>query len=190
MAREEGRPAAKTFPASPTRTISTGPGARAGTSKGRVVIELRDTLAAFMAEPHIGILATLYADGTPHLAAVWYVYEGGVVKVSVAEGRPEVEHARRDPRVALAVAGTELPYKQVTLEGLAEIEENGGADFFSRLAKLYHGTEKGARYAEQDALEPERRVILHFRPTRAIARDSAFEDDYHRAWGEGYDMRF
>jgi len=155
-----------------------------------VVIELRDTLAAFIAEPHVGILATLYADSTPHLAAVWYVYEDGVAKVSLAEGQPEVEHARRDPRVALSVAGTELPYKQVTLEGLAAIEEKGGAAFFSRLAKLYCGAERGARYAEQDAREPAPRVILHFRPTRAIARDSAFEDDYHRPWGGGYPTRF
>ena len=155
-----------------------------------MVIELRDTLAAFIAEPHIGILATLYAGGTPHLAAVWYVYENGVAKVSVAEARPEVEHARRDPRVALAVAGTELPYKQVILEGLAEIDAAGAAAFFRRMAMLHYGAERGEQYAERDAREPAPRVILHFRPTRAIARDSAFEDDYHRPWGEGYAMRF
>lgn len=154
------------------------------------MIELRESLAEFIAEPRIGVLATLRADGTPHLTAVWYVYEDGVVKVTVTEGWLKYKHARCDPRVSLAVVGSELPYKQVTLEGLAEIEEDGGAAFLRRLAVLYYGAEKGAVYADLDECDPERRVILNFRPTRAIARDSAFEDDYHRAWGEGYDMSF
>ena len=88
------------------------------------------------------------------------------------------------------MAGAELPYKQVTLEGLAAIEMAGGAELFRRMAGRYRGAEKGARHAEVDARDPERRAVLLFRPTRTIARDSAVEDDYHRAWGEGYQLRF
>ena len=50
------------------------------------MVEFRDSLSAFLAEPRIGILATLHVDGTPRLTGVWYVYEDDVVKVCVVEG--------------------------------------------------------------------------------------------------------
>ncbi len=146
--------------------------------------ELKESLRPFVAQPNVSILATLRKDGTPHMTAVWYEYVDGVVKVPVTEGRLKYKHALRDPRVSLAIASQGLPYRLVVFEGTALFEPEGGQDFFRRQALRYYGEENGTKYADYDEADPERRIILHYEPSKIIAYDFAHEDDYHRPWGE------
>ena len=41
------------------------------------------------------------ADGRPHVAPVWYVYENGVVEITT--GGRKLENIRSNPRVALSI---------------------------------------------------------------------------------------
>ena len=48
-------------------------------------------------------LATLMPDGSPHVAPVWFEYDGKHILVNSAKGRVKDKNIRRDPRVTLSV---------------------------------------------------------------------------------------
>lgn len=74
-------------------------------------------------EPLTAYLATS-RDDRPHVAPVWYRYEGGTVEV-MTTGR-KLENLRANPRVSLAVqkGNAGIPEWTVTLLGTAEVIED------------------------------------------------------------------
>ena len=148
--------------------------------------ELSEALARFVEAPNVAILGTLMKDGSPHLTAVWYLYEDGVVKLSITTGRMKYRHVMRDPRVSLLIADNTPPYMEVVFRGAARIEHEGGAAFLRRIAIHYHGAEAGNRYADYDERETEDpRVVLHFTPQHITAHDFGAEEGYYRPRGSG-----
>jgi PPOX class probable F420-dependent enzyme len=64
-----------------------------------------------------GILATIAADGRPHLTNIMYALDdAGVARVSITDGRVKTKNLQRDPRAALHVAGDTF-WQYVVLEG-------------------------------------------------------------------------
>ena len=43
-------------------------------------------------------LATLMPDGSPHVAPVWFEYDGSHIVINSAKGRVKDKNMRRDPR--------------------------------------------------------------------------------------------
>ena len=74
-------------------------------------------------EPLTAYLATS-RENRPHVAPVWYRYEGGTVEL-VTTGR-KLENLRSNPRVSLAVQKAEagIPEWTVTLLGTATVIED------------------------------------------------------------------
>lgn len=62
--------------------------------------------------------------GQPHVAPVWYSYEGGVIQVATS-GR-KAKNARENPKVALSIEENEdgIPEDMVTIQGTAEVRED------------------------------------------------------------------
>jgi PPOX class probable F420-dependent enzyme len=58
-----------------------------------------------LADSTLGVLATIKANGLPQLSPVtpFYDRDGGVIYVSMTEGRAKTANLRRDPRAALEV---------------------------------------------------------------------------------------
>ncbi len=110
--------------------------------------------------PNVAHLATLMADGTPHVTPVWVDLEDSLVLVNSAEGRLKVRNLRRDPRVGLSVVDRENPFAGVSIRGrVREITDSGADEHIDTLAKKYLGAE---RYPMR---EPgERRVIIRIEP--------------------------
>jgi PPOX class probable F420-dependent enzyme len=98
-------------------------------------------LEAFLRQPNPAVVATLRADGGPHTAATWYLWEQGRVLVNLDEGRSRLEHLRRDPRISLTVLGAEGWHRHVTLEGLVVLVElDADLHEIDRLARHYTGS--------------------------------------------------
>jgi PPOX class probable F420-dependent enzyme len=92
------------------------------------------------------VIATLRADGSPHSAATWYLWEVGRVLVNLDEGRRRLDHLRRDPRVSLTVLGEDGWHRHVTLEGrVVSVEPDAGFRGIDRLARRYSGSPFGSR---------------------------------------------
>jgi PPOX class probable F420-dependent enzyme len=97
-------------------------------------------LDEFLSQPNPSVIATLQADGSPHTAATWYLWENGRVLVNMDESRKRLDHIRRDPRVSVTVLGKEDWYHHVTLLGQAvSIEEDSELDAIDRLSRHYMG---------------------------------------------------
>lgn len=102
---------------------------------------------AFLKEPRIADLATVRPDGSPHVAPVWYLYDGETVKVMTDKGSVKVRNLRHDPRVSLSIATDVEPYEYVLVSGEATISYDGIPELLDIMSVHYKGEEEGRRYA-------------------------------------------
>ena len=107
-------------------------------------------LDEFLAQPNPSVIGTVAADGSPHTAATWYVWDDGRVLVNMADTRKRLDHMRSEPRVSLTVLGKDQWYNQVTLRGrVAEIADDDDFSGIDRLSTHYLGQPYGARHQKR-----------------------------------------
>jgi PPOX class probable F420-dependent enzyme len=107
-------------------------------------------------------VATLNADGSPQVSAVWIALDGDLITFNTAEGRLKPKNLRRDGRVAISIAGEENPYENVIVQGkVVELTNDGADDDIDALAK---------RYLDADSYpfrqDGEERVIVKIEPEK------------------------
>jgi PPOX class probable F420-dependent enzyme len=69
-------------------------------------------------------LATVRADGRPHLAPVWFLLDGDELVFTTGRGTVKGRNLARDGRVALCVDDDRPPFAHTVLEGRARIVED------------------------------------------------------------------
>ena len=118
----------------------------------------------------LGQLATLRADGTPHLTPVWVDIDAdGRVLVNARADRVKSAQMRERPAVAVCVVDAENPYRYVSVTGVVEaVEEEGALEHMDLLARRYLRVRKYPW-----AAPGERRLLFRIRPTRVIADSGA-----------------
>lgn len=85
-------------------------------------------------------LATLMPDGSPHVAPVWFEYDGTHIVINSAKGRIKDKNMRRDPRVSMDILDPDNPYRHLSIRGkVVDITENGAVDHINKLSKKYIG---------------------------------------------------
>ncbi|HZS86177.1 MAG TPA: PPOX class F420-dependent oxidoreductase [Chloroflexota bacterium] len=113
-------------------------------------------LASFWREPNLAKLATINADGTPHLAPIWYLYDGRHLLMATRPDSRKVRNIRRDPRVTVCIDRPTPPYAGVLVQGTAALEQVAYQDLAVPLAVRYLGQDAGeligARYAREDLM--------------------------------------
>ena len=109
-----------------------------------------DEVRGFLAStpPHTGKLATVRADGRPHVAPVWYVVDeaDGSIVFTTGEGTVKGRNLRRTGYAAVAVDDERPPFSFVTLEGPVSLSDD--LDQVRRWA-----TAIGGRYMGEDQAE-------------------------------------
>ncbi|MFE9644867.1 PPOX class F420-dependent oxidoreductase [Streptomyces sp. NPDC006365] len=93
-----------------------------------------------------GKLSTVRADGSPHVAPIWFVLDGDDLVFNTGKGSVKGRNLARDGRVALCVDDDRPPYAFVVLWGRARIS----ADLDE--VRLWAGR-IGARYMGEDRAE-------------------------------------
>ena len=97
-------------------------------------------LIEFLSRPNPSVVATLDADGAPHSAVTWYLWDDGRVLVNMDATRKRLRNMRRDPHVSLSVLDKDDFYRQLTLRGrVTEIADDAGLAGIDRLARQYTG---------------------------------------------------
>jgi PPOX class probable F420-dependent enzyme len=69
----------------------------------------------------LGVVGTLRRDGSPHLAPVWFRWDGAIITIWTTEERVWVRNLMRDPRAAFSVQTFEAPYPAVVIRGTATV---------------------------------------------------------------------
>ncbi|HKV85821.1 MAG TPA: PPOX class F420-dependent oxidoreductase [Ktedonobacterales bacterium] len=126
---------------------------------------------------HTMVVATLRADGRPHLTPVWYTLDGERVAFQTPGSSAKVRHIRRDPRITVFVDDEAPPFAYVTVEGAAEVVEAP--------AELRHWVERiGARYLGEEQAETYREhylsagdVLVWVTPTKISGFDFTSDDE-------------
>lgn len=118
----------------------------------------------FLRGPHIAALATLRPEGRPHVVPVWFEWDGREFVIASFRDLQKVRNIAAKGYAALSVFTNELPYKQVTVEGLARVGGPIDNVWRERVAVRYLG-EAGGRAYVQDTFELDV-VAVHVRPLK------------------------
>jgi PPOX class probable F420-dependent enzyme len=127
---------------------------------------------------HTGKLATVRADGRPHVAPIWFALdlstadEGSPIgDVVLNTGRDSLKGKalRRDPRVALCIDSEVPPFSFVTIEGIATISEDlpEVARWAAILGGRYMGADQAEAYGKRNGVPGE--LLVRIRPTNIEA---------------------
>jgi PPOX class probable F420-dependent enzyme len=114
-------------------------------------------------------LATVNADGMPHVVPLCHVFAGGKIYLGSADTGPKVRNIKANPRVAVVVdVYTDYwnTLKSVMVQGRAKLIERGPA-FQRARRKLY---DKYPHYSKEAALSPSDSVIIEITPTHVFER--------------------
>ena len=110
---------------------------------------LSERQVRFVEKPRIGRLGTTRADGSPHIAPVWYRYEDGDFLVLTDRGSQKHRNVQHDDRVVFCIDDERPPYHTVLVRGRARTEAEPGPVWRLALAVHYLGDDGGRRYIEQ-----------------------------------------
>jgi PPOX class probable F420-dependent enzyme len=125
---------------------------------------------AFMLEgTRTAKLATVRADGRPHLAPVWFLLDGERIVFTTWHQTVKAANLRRDPSVSLCVDAESPPFAFALVEGVAEITEVAPdlRTWATRLAARYMGPDLAESYGARNAVPGE--WLIRVIPTRIIA---------------------
>jgi PPOX class probable F420-dependent enzyme len=85
-------------------------------------------------------LATIRADGSPHVTPMWIDFDGTHVLINTAKGRAKAKQMDANPSVAVAIHDPANPYRYVEVRGrVVEHTERGADDHINALSKRYLG---------------------------------------------------
>jgi PPOX class probable F420-dependent enzyme len=131
-----------------------------------------DELNQFLsAGTRTGKLATMRADGSPHVAPIWFILDGDDLVFMTGAGTVKGKAMLRDPRVALSVDDERPPYSFATIEGTVTISRDLDEmlPLSIKIARRYMGDEQAEQYGRRNAVEGELLVRLYRVKVNAVA---------------------
>jgi PPOX class probable F420-dependent enzyme len=104
-------------------------------------MDLPDGLLTLLRAPSPCFIATVMADGAPHLTQTWVDTDGKHVLVNTVDGFQKIKNIERDPRIALAVSDAGNPSHYYWIRGrVIDVTADGARDHIEKLAQRYLGT--------------------------------------------------
>jgi PPOX class probable F420-dependent enzyme len=129
-----------------------------------------EALAFLVAKPRTAQVATVRADGRPHVATVWIAVDGETVVFTTWHESVKAHNLRRDPRISLIVDDDRPPYAYVILDGAAELVEQPDPEelraWATRIARRYMGDELADAFGERNGVPGE--LLVWLRPDRIV----------------------
>ena len=101
-----------------------------------------DALEDFLAQPHVGVLATLRRDGMPYTVPVWWLWHEDAFWLTGTNTRVWCRQLRHDPRASLCIEATTPWTGHVGVDGRVTAHEPPDFDIWpisTLLAEKYVG---------------------------------------------------
>jgi PPOX class probable F420-dependent enzyme len=117
---------------------------------------------------YTGKLATVRADGRPHIAPIWFVVDGDTIIFMTGIKTVKATNMRRDNRVTLCVDDQEPPFSFAIVEGTVELIENAPDQlkWSTQIAARYMGEEQAEAYGKRNATPDE--LVVRMTPNKII----------------------
>jgi PPOX class probable F420-dependent enzyme len=119
-------------------------------------------------------LATVRADGRPHVAPIWFDLDGETLVFTTGEDTVKGRNMARDPRVSLCIDDEDPPFHFVLIDGTADLTPDDPDLLYwsTRLGGRYMGAERADEYGRRNAVEGE--LLVRVAPRKILAyRDIA-----------------
>jgi PPOX class probable F420-dependent enzyme len=121
--------------------------------------------------PRTAKLATVRADGRPHLAPVWYDVDGdgdGALVFNTGASTVKGRNLLRDPRASICV-DDDRTFSFVVVEGVAEISDDldDVRRWATRLGGRYMGAARAEEYGARNGVAGE--LVVRLRPDRIVS---------------------
>ena len=136
-----------------------------------------ETQEAFLAEPHVAVVASLRQDGRPYTVPVWFHWDGDDVWLTGTDSRVWCQQIRRDGRVSLCIEALTPVAGHIGIDGQAVVLDRADFDIWPMcriLAEKYVGRGDPANVGAVEAFlanmrtEPRLLIKVHPEVWRAI----------------------
>lgn len=113
-----------------------------------------------------GKLATVRADGRPHVVPIWFELDGETLVFTTGETSVKAANMRRDARVCLCVDDETPPFAYVQIEGVAQMsaEPVGLLHWATRIGGRYMGAVLAESYGKRNGVPGE--LLVRITPTK------------------------
>ncbi|MEV7812792.1 PPOX class F420-dependent oxidoreductase [Streptomyces flaveolus] len=104
-----------------------------------------------------GKLSTVRADGSPHVAPIWFLLDGNELVFNTGKSTAKGRNLARDGRVALCVDDDRPPFHFVVLNGRARLSEDLAEVrlWATRIAARYMGEDRAEEYGARNGVPGE-----------------------------------
>jgi PPOX class probable F420-dependent enzyme len=116
-----------------------------------------------------GKLATVRADGRPHVAPIWFTLDGDTIVFNTGADTIKGKNIQRDPRVSLCIDDDRPPFAYVIIEGTAAISTDPKEllDSATQIAGRYMGADQAEAYGKRNGVPGE--LVVRVTPTKIMA---------------------
>ncbi|WP_063729418.1 PPOX class F420-dependent oxidoreductase [Streptomyces sp. RTd22] len=132
----------------------------------------RDQWQKFLTEgTRTGKLATVRADGRPHLAPIWFLLDGDDLVFNTGQDTVKGRNLARDPRVSLCVDDDRPPFSFVTVQGRAELSDELSEvrEWATRIAARYVGDDLAEQFGARNGVPGELLVRVRIEKVIGLA---------------------
>ncbi|MGV9883058.1 PPOX class F420-dependent oxidoreductase [Streptomyces sp. NPDC003006] len=116
-----------------------------------------------------GKLSTVRADGSPHIAPIWFLLDGDDLVFNTGKETVKGRNLARDGRVALCVDDDQPPFAFVVLQGRAELIEDIDQvrHWAARLGARYMGEDRAEEFGKRNGVPGE--LLVRVRVDKVLA---------------------
>src|ERR1700712_4966154 len=115
-----------------------------------------------LSAPGTAALATIGADGTPQVTAIWYFLEDGKVKISLSSARQKLKNLQQRPTATFFVIDPQNPMRTIEIRAGVELAPDPDLAFGDRVVAHY-----GNPFDMRDIDQPgDLRWVATLNPTR------------------------
>ena len=130
----------------------------------------QDEWRGFVSEgTRTGKVSTVRADGSPHVAPVWFLLDGEHLVFNTGKETVKGRNLARDGRVSVCVDDDRPPFSFAVLQGRAELSEDPGQllQWATRIAARYMGEEAAEEFGARNGVPGE--LLVRVRIDKVVA---------------------
>lgn len=130
-----------------------------------------DQWRAFVSQgTRTGKLATVRADGSPHIAPIWFLLDGDDLVFNTGAETVKGRNLARDGRVALCVDDDRPPFAFAVLQGQARLIDDLDEvrHWAARLGARYMGESRAEEFGERNGVPGE--LLVRVRIDKVVAQ--------------------
>jgi PPOX class probable F420-dependent enzyme len=123
-----------------------------------------------MERPRTAKIATVRADGRPHVAPIWFERDGNDLIWTTWHTSIKALNLQRDPRVSLCIDDETPPFAFVIIEGTVSFSDDPEQlrSWATRIGGRYMGIDQAEAYGARNSVEGE--LLVRITPTKLIGQ--------------------